>query len=283
MPYGMCLVNFVQNYLPPGSKLIELEKPYKRPALIMADLDGDEIEEIIAVYKWQGETYVIVLKNHWGNWYVLGNIKGKGYNVSYLNAARITPKNINSLIIGWQFGSIWSELGILQWTPHGFKHIIPQNIYYSKIQVEDMPGIHGKDGVYEIALWVHDTGEAYKVQVYRWKDGSLVPYPEVYHYYFKKVAAYYEEKVKQMPKATFYWYYLADAQLKAGMFYEALKSVNMAMSLGYDYPSKEDLAKLKEEILVKLKTRSSNLYPAAIKTVEGTKWGYIDNGGTVNK
>ncbi|MBN3526955.1 hypothetical protein [Paenibacillus apiarius] len=36
-------------------------------------------------------------------------------------------------------------------------------------------------------------------------------------YYFRKVAAYYEAMVKNFPSYSFYWYYLADAQAKAGM------------------------------------------------------------------
>lgn len=281
MNYWMNLINFVQSYLPPGAKIIELEESYKRPALLLADLDGDGVGEIIAAYRWQGETYVIVLKKHWENWYVMDNIKGKGYNVTYLNAVPITSRNINSLIIGWQIGAIWSQLDILQWTDQGFKHIIPDNISYSKIEVEDMPGINEKDGIYEIALWMHDTGEAYKVEVYRWNGKGLAPSLDVYPYYFKKVAAYYEQKVKEMPEAAFYWYYLAYAQLKAGMLCEALYSVNMAMSFGYEYPSKEDLIKLKEEILLKLKNAYTNLFPASIKAVKGVKWGYINNRGTV--
>ncbi|WP_051541860.1 WG repeat-containing protein [Clostridium lundense] len=281
MLYGISLIGFVQSFLPTGSKIIELESPYKRPAVIMADLDGDGAKEIIAAYKWQGETYVIVLKEHLRVWFVMDNIKGTGYNVTYLNAAPITSRNINNLIIGWQMGSIWSQLDILQWTRQGFKHIIPNNIYYSKIEVEDMPGVNGRDGIYEIALWVHDTGDAYKIEVYRWNGKGLAPSPDVYLYYFRRVVEYYKQKVKEMPGAAFYWYYLADAQFKAGMLCEALDSINVTISLGYEYPSKEDVMKLKEEILLKLKSISMKLFPASIRTVKGVKWGYINNRGTV--
>lgn len=177
------------------------------------------------------------------------------------------------IVIGykWQGGAIWSQLNIIQWTPQGYKNLLKNDIYYSKIQVEDMKDINGRDGIYEIALWVHDTGEAYKVEVYRFKNGELIPAKDVYTYYFPRVVAYYKERVKEMPDAAFYWYYLADAQFKAAMYEDALISINKAIDLNLEYPPRDVLIELKEDILNKLKCEdeSISLYPASIKTVKG--------------
>lgn len=77
MWYRMSLTSFVQNYLPPKAEIITLEKPYKRPAVFMRDLDGDGILEITAAYKWQGENYTIIMKNYNNIWYVVANFKRK--------------------------------------------------------------------------------------------------------------------------------------------------------------------------------------------------------------
>jgi Protein of unknown function (DUF3298)./KWG Leptospira. len=75
MWYRVSLIDFVQNYLPPKAEFITLEKPYKKPAVFMVDLDGDGILEIIAAYKWQGENYTIIMKNYNNIWYVVDNIR----------------------------------------------------------------------------------------------------------------------------------------------------------------------------------------------------------------
>lgn len=279
MWYRVSLIDFVRNYLPLKAEFITL----KKPAVFMADLDGDGILEIIAAYKWQGENYIIIMKNYNNIWYVVANIKGKGYDLNYLNIASITSKRTNNLIIGWQIGSIWSLLNIYEWTAEGIKNILKENMYYSKIEVEDMPGKKGRDGKAEIALWNHITGEAYEIEVYRWTNGRLEPALDVYPYYFRRVVPFYEQRVKESPQAAFYWYCLADAQLKAEMPERALKSVHIAMDLAkrfnYDYPSREDMLKLEQKALSNIKNRTIKLHLAPVKTVNGVKWGYIDNKG----
>ena len=43
-----------------------------------------------------------------------------------------------------------------------------------------------------------------------------------------------------MLEARFYWYYVADAQIKAGDKKAALKSIEKGSNLNRGYPSKED-------------------------------------------
>lgn len=274
------LINFFKEFLPPQSKLLFLKLPYKRPAIIAADLDGDGRKELVGAYNLDGQNNIIVLKNYSGKWRVLSNIKGKGFDINYLNALPITNSKVNNLIIGWQFGAVWAMLDILTWTEQGFKYAVT-DLEYSKIEIEDISSKKGKDGKYEIVVWIHDTGEAYKIEVYRWENGKLVSAPDLYPYYFKKVVTFYKERVKEMPKASFYWYYLADAQIKAGEPKEALKSIDAAMKLQYQYPSKEELFRLREKALLMTRNRVSKLYPISIKALNGVKWGYIDNKGDV--
>jgi hypothetical protein len=75
--YRVSLIDFVQSYLPAKAEFITLEKPYKKPAVFMTDLDGDGILEIIAAYKWHGENYTIIMKNYNNIWYVVDRIKRK--------------------------------------------------------------------------------------------------------------------------------------------------------------------------------------------------------------
>lgn len=77
MWFRMDLVRFVETYLPPKAEFIFSEKPYKKPAVFMKDLDGDGILEIIAAYRLQGENYTIIMKNYDNIWYIVDRIKEK--------------------------------------------------------------------------------------------------------------------------------------------------------------------------------------------------------------
>lgn len=72
------LMDVITRFMPPFSKFIFYEKPFRRPALGMADIDGDGIVEIVGAYNWQGQNYLIVLKYYNGTWQVIDTIKGMG-------------------------------------------------------------------------------------------------------------------------------------------------------------------------------------------------------------
>jgi hypothetical protein len=171
-------------FLPPMAKIVLLERPYKRPAAGMGDMDGDGLPELVGAYYWQGEIYIIVLKCHNNDWYVADTIKGKGYNVTYFGTAPIISRKENNLIVGWQVGAIWSDLSVYEWTDKGLKDLIDGYRYFSSIEIEDIKGTQGSDELYELALWRHDTGDAYNVDIYRWLNDKFVlvldskyPYP----------------------------------------------------------------------------------------------------------
>ncbi|CAM3248074.1 hypothetical protein FITA111629_12490 [Filibacter tadaridae] len=262
-------------FLPPTAKVLDLQQPQKQAAILLADINGDQVEELIVAYRFQEKNYILILKNVNGQWQPMAHIIGRGYGITDLLAAPITNRGVNTLIVGWQQGSMLSELNLLQWTNDGFKRLPTNDIAYSKLEVEDMPGTNGQDGLAEIAIWTHDTGEAYKVDVYRFDGNGLVPAKDVYPYYFKKVEAYYKHRL-QKNDYPFYWYYLADAQNKAGDFEQALLSIEKAMSFNSPYPSKETLEALKNEILHALRRTPSTMIVVDEKRGDVNGDGFMD-------
>ena len=241
------LMDIIKRFLPPFSEVIILEKPLKTPAVAMVDLDGDGILELVGAYNWQGENYIIVLKYYYGTWKVIDIVKGKGYNITYFGFAPITSTYKNNLVVGWQVASIWSDLSVYEWTEMGLNDLIDGNKYYSMIEIKDMKSTQGRDGIYELALWIHDTGDAYKVEIYRWKGDNFTLALDVYPYYFKKVENYYKELLRDTNSTT-YWYYLAEAQIKIGNTKEARESIDKALSFQYPYPSREELMELRRQL-----------------------------------
>jgi hypothetical protein len=278
------VVQIVRAHLPQGAELLTIDRPFPHPAVTTADLDGDGTPEIAAAYRLNSEAYVLMLQQHGNGWRSIAHVRGPGYAVSLLTAAPITSRDRSSLIVGWQIGAIWSKLSVYESTDQGLRDIAPFDMNYSYIEIEDMPGLIGKDGIDEIAMWIHDTGEAYRVEVVRWQNGEFSAAVDVYPYYFQKVANYYEVLTRKHPDYAFYWYYLADAQYKTGRFQAAAASLDQAFSLKPSYPSSEELLHLQELIRLQqakaaLETRTAELYPAVLKTTEGNKWGYINRRG----
>ena len=204
-------VNMFKRFLPQTAVVLTLQKPLPKEAILLADIDGDQVEELIGAFRYQEKNYILILKKVNNEWQPLLLINGSGYGISDLLAVPIADSKMKTLIVGWQVGTVWSEFNLFQWTDNKLVPLLAENVVYSKLEVEDMPSNQGQDGKYELAVWTHDTGEAYKVEVYRFNGSGLVPAKDVYPYYFKKVAAYYQELLKTND-FSFYWYYLSDAQ-----------------------------------------------------------------------
>lgn len=277
------LVQLVRQFLPQGAELAAIERPVPHPAVVASDLNGDREPEIAAIYRYGEALYLLVLRSTAEGWQALVNERGPGYGVTLLSSAPVTSAARNNLLIGWQMGAIWSQLAIYEWEPSGLRSVLKEPLTYSYIEVLDLVGPGGRDGLSELALWTHDTGEAYRVELLRWHGDSFVSAPDAEPVYFRKVAGYYEHMVQLHPDYAFYWYYLADAQRRAGLPQAALQSVRKAMNFPQPYPSREELEQLQREIAGKLQpnrdSRAEALFPASLKTVNGIRWGYIDRTG----
>ncbi|SFM15223.1 WG containing repeat-containing protein [Paenibacillus sp. 1_12] len=264
------------------SLTVDMNSP--RPVSIAIDLDGDGYPELAYANSLNGENGITMLKQVGKEWRTFAHLKGPGYAVSLLTAAPVTSRDRNNLIVGWQIGSIWSKLSVYEWTADGFKDVAPPDMDYSYLDIEDMPGQNGRDGLSELALWIHDTGEAYKVEVLRWHNGEFTNAWDVYPYYFHRVVRYYEALTRKHPDYAFYWYYLADAQYKAGMPHAAALSLDKAISLKPSYPSPDMLNQLQQLIQHEQSQQASDmratpLYSSSQQTIHGMEWGYINDRG----
>lgn len=271
----MNYIKLAKGFLPPYSSIVNIPNT-KEPAILLSDLDGDSIPEIAVAYKYMSNNYILTIKNLYGRYFPLSNIKGKGHNITYLAAYPITSKKINNLIAGWQIDSQLSDLSIYQLTQEGFYDVISQNISFSKI---DIIYFDHKATNYDIALWTKDTNEAYNVEIYNWKNNSFSIDEAAYPSYFQKVVKFYEKKISENPNMPSYWCYLADAELKMNLPQKALSSLNKALDLNSALSYRKSVSALKSKILYTLKMRNITLYPASIKTSAGTKWGYMSDEG----
>ncbi|RUS46854.1 hypothetical protein [Cohnella sp. AR92] len=210
-------VRVASQLLPIGAELAYLEYPARHPAVLAADLDGDRNPEITCVYRTAEGMQALIAKHSIEGWYTACRMKGPGYGVARMAAAPIAGIYPPTLAVGWQIGERWAQLDLWQYEQGGYRHLTPSDILYSKLAiVESSPG-RNRDGLCRLALWVQDTEEAYRVDLYRWQAGGLVRDPEAYPAYFANaVVPYYTKLVSERPGSTLYRRFLEEARGQAG-------------------------------------------------------------------
>ena len=240
-------VNIVKKFLPQNSQIVDCGSTKEEDNILLKDLDNDGINEIITAYKLVGEDEkinILVLKKNRRNWIKTLDEKGEGFELASVLAEDMDGDGQNEVLLNRRVGSIWVKLSIYKWNNNLLSKASNEELYYSNLDIVDVPGKNIK----AIATWTHDTGNAYIVDVLKWDGKTFISSKDLYANYFKKsVVPYYEQKVKEMPNYGYYWYYLGDAQMKAGDKEAALKSIEIGFNLNTGYPSKEDFSKLKEE------------------------------------
>ena len=258
----------IQKFLPLGAKLLKPEGPSGVQAIQTADLDKDGKNELVVTYQLgnkPGKVGLMVLKEQQGHWKKILEKKSVGPGISWTGFGDVDGDGAPELLVGWKLGaSAGSYLDILSWKADSLSTLA--QLGFHALEVENLLN---KDGKVEIALWQKDTGDTYKVDVLRWdsKVNNFVAALDAYPKYFPKVVDYYIQKVKQYPQAPFYWYYLADAQIKAGIPDKALSSIEKGSALKLNYPFPYQWETLKGEALNKLSkyNLAKNLFQQTIR------------------
>lgn len=233
--------------LPDDAILINLNKFGGNNGVVINDIDGDGNDEILCGYKSKNNQYLTVFREVNGVVKQIDSISGDGYDVSDLIITRIKPKCSNNILIGWRIGAIWSVLDILEFKENKFNKLLKgDKINYSKI--ETIKSNNRKVNTSDIVLWRHETGEAYKVQIYSFRGEVLEKTFRNDKEYFGKVEEYYKNLIDRTRETPQYLYYLIDAEYRSGKRKEAIDNINKALRHPKPYPSLEELKRLRKRI-----------------------------------
>src|SRR5215510_3430010 len=240
----------IQPFSPQGAQLRALQS---------ADLNGDGIPETLASYKVESLQYnevgSIVVQQKDGRW-----DKIWGVNVSWGNSAEdgsydlwgevadLTGDGLPEVLIHRIVGaSAGNELEVYGWKEETLEKLASTGYH----QLDWLPPTQGKRG---LAVWEKDIGMAFMVKTLRLAEHGWVNADDQYAEYFREVVVPYDQQlVEQMPGARFAWYSLAEAQVKAQMPQEALKSIEQGLSLDLYYPGTDEFERLKDKALLQLK------------------------------
>lgn len=224
------LMKIVSRFMPLNASLRSPENSYPTLPIQLYDFDQDGQKEIIFTFKMKAKNQSspcqfgsIVLKKYNAEWRKVLETKNQGIDLDFSGLADITGDGKKEYLFGVTIGAAaGSELEIYQWINNAFKKIA--DVPYHK-----MDFVNEKQKV-GLAIWQMYIGDSYLVNVLKWNDDKLLYNEELYSKYYPVIEKFYKDKISEMD-AWFYWYCLADAQIKANKFEEASKSIQKGISL----------------------------------------------------
>ncbi|MEH7445211.1 DL-endopeptidase inhibitor IseA family protein [Bacillus sp. JJ1122] len=246
-------LEIVKRHLPTGTALHVPDEPVGSDSIIQADFNNDGKIEIIAFYKSNlraDQTGAFVLQKQDKKWTEVANFEGPGYEVSWGSAEDLTGDGRPELLIAWKMGvSAGSVLDIYSWENQRFKKIAQQKFH----ELDLLIGVNHPS----LAIWQREMEDVYTVDVLKWEEDSFKPDKDLTPVYFRQVAHYYRQRTKEVPDAAFYWYYLADAYLKADKPEDAQLALDQGMQQSITTPSWNDFELLQNKIEAALTERKN--------------------------
>lgn len=244
------LDSVAKRFLPKGSELSIPNGPIGTNSILTSDFNGDGHEEAVVLYqskeaKNQVGAFVLTKKKE--HWEKIFAKKGSGYEISWASVADVTGDGKHELLLGWKVGSLAGNvLEVYTWEKGNFNLL--QKVNYHQLET-----VKFKDeSNIRLAVWKKDISDAYEIDLLKWETNKFVVDEQYYPSYFPKAVKYFKERTESVPDASYYWYYLADAHLKANHPELALTAVTKGMEKNMVIPSYEKFAELKEKIERKL-------------------------------
>ncbi|MBS4219767.1 VCBS repeat-containing protein [Bacillus sp. FJAT-49711] len=257
-----------KKYLPKGTTLITANSPISTDSVLYADLDGDGQEEAIVFYQSKNRAEnvgMFILEKQKDKWEKMFAKKGLGYDVNWASASDFDGDGKQDLLVGWKIGSAAGNvLEVFTWNEDGFKQLTKVNYHtFESIEIQG-------DQKTRLAVWKKDVNDIYDIQLLKWENGALIADEEHYPTYFPKVVDYYKSRIERVPDASYYWYYLADAQLKSNHPEQALNSIEKGMMLKTIVPSFNQFTDLKKKIEKSLKEYGNSNFQYEIRDADVT-------------
>ncbi|WLR57124.1 hypothetical protein LC048_09790 [Mesobacillus subterraneus] len=160
---------------------------------------------------------VMVLTKVNNKWEKVWETIKQGVELDFSGLADITGEGIKEYLFGVSIGAaLGNELEIFQWNDQTLQEIA--NVPYHKLDL-----LMGNQQV-GLAVWRWYIADSYLVDVLKWDGKKLAYDKQLYSKYYPVIEKFYTDKISKM-NAWFYWFCLADAQIKANLFEEASKSI----------------------------------------------------------
>ncbi|WP_257968064.1 hypothetical protein [Peribacillus deserti] len=223
------LMEIINEFVPPNSILVSPKEPKSTKPYQFYDFNQDGLEEIIITFEIKAKVQpnpsqygVIVLRKENERWEKTWETQTQGVGLDYSGVADITGDGIKEYLFGVTVGaSGGNKLEIFKWNNNSLKMIAEVPYHMMELLSNKKVGI---------AVWQRYITDTYFVDVLKWNGEKLVLDEELYSSYYPVIEKFYKDKISKMD-AWFYWYTLADAQIKANLFAKARDSIQKGTTL----------------------------------------------------
>ena len=238
------LMKIINQFVPPNSLLVSPEEPKSTKPYQFYDFNQDGQEEIIITFEIKAKEQpnpsqygVIVLRKENERWEKTWETQTQGVGLDYSGVADITGDGIKEYLFGVTIGaSAGNKLEIFKWNNNSLKMIAEVPYHMMELLSNKKVGI---------AVWQRYIADTYFVDVLKWNGEKLVLDEELYSNYYPAIEKFYNDKISKMD-AWFYWYTLADAQIKANLFEKASNSIQKGTTLAKQLSLPDAVEKFKQ-------------------------------------
>ncbi len=223
------IITTINRFIPKNAVLVSPEEPKSIKPYQFYDFDQDGQEEIIITYEIKAKEQpnpsqygVIVLRKENERWSKIWETQTLGVGLNYSGLVDLTGDGVKEYLFGVTIGALaGNKLEIFKWCNHSIKLIADVPYHMMDVFINKNVGI---------AVWRRYIADTYFVDVLKWNGKRMVFDEELYSAYYPEIEQFYKNKLSKMD-AWFYWYTLADAQIKANLFNEATNSIKRGVAL----------------------------------------------------
>ncbi|WML45465.1 hypothetical protein [Neobacillus sp. PS3-40] len=222
-------LKITKEFLSSNSLLVIPEEPVSTKPVQFYDFNKDGQKEIIITFEIRAKKQpspsqfgALVLRKGNEGWKKVWEIRTSGVGLQFSGFADITGDGSKEYLFGVTMGAAaGNKLEIFKWDNNSLVKIA--NIPYHKMELLNNKGVG-------IAVWRPFIADTCYVDVLKWDGQKLTPDEKLFSKYYPVIEKFHKDKIAKMD-TWYYWYTLADAQIKANLFEKAQNSIQKGTTL----------------------------------------------------
>lgn len=224
-----------KQFLPNKSKLVDVSKIATKEPVIKVDFDNDKKDEIIGFFDIPEsfEKGFVVIKEKEGKWNKIYEYKGEGNKILKSEVIDMYGNNKKTLL----FGNLISTHAGATYNLFTFDADKINKVdlgTWNKIETLNTSLKNDKKGFVFAGWSVYAPDKAYAIDLVRFNGEKFTYAKDLYPEYFKNVVKYYKGIMGKDFKDVTLCYFLADSQVKANMYNDALTSIKRGIDANND-------------------------------------------------
>lgn len=221
----------VKGFLPEDAVLIKPRHFSNKGELGLADLDGDQMEELIASYRSSSGVGTIVLKKFNDQWFKEAELMLPGYNsISFRDISDVAGTGRQQLLIGLPSEDNKTLLHAYSLENGVFNKLFERSCKKFELLGARNTGRTGKARI-QLAFWDRESDGAYRIEVLQWNGLELEEVKDKTRYYTNKVLPSLAQQVRRNPYSPVAWYNFANVLADAGYAEDALTALNSGLEV----------------------------------------------------